>query len=464
MTTTPTDSTTPSIPVPKGTNAGLASERGPEHQTIVDRDNRFAIVGAGFCGLGIGNAFRRHGIEFDLLEARDALGGNWYGGVYDSVHIISSRKTTEFPEFPMPTHWPDFPSGRQMLSYLRSYAEHCQLHEYIELSTRVIHAEPEAPGQPDERWVLTVRTGDTVERRRYRGLIVAIGHHWDRRMPEYPGAFAGQLMHSKDYHSPESLRGKRVLVVGGGNSACDIAVEASRVAASAHISMRRGYWFMPKTVFGKPLVELSNAWTPIWLQRLFIKAIVAVVFGDYRNYGLQVPDHEPYEHHPTVNSQLLYALRHGRITPHPDIARFAGPEVEFADGTRAPIDVVICATGYHQSFPFLPPDTVPVVDNVPQLIGDLMRPDLRNLYVFGVSQARYGVGPLISDGAETLAVLIEAQRDLRKPLGSLLSRLGQKPANTVLRDPHEMLRRARMGRLLVRGLGRFLPRLERLIG
>lgn len=441
---------------------------GPDHRgdvggdsdDIIDRGERFAIVGAGFCGVGVAAAFRRRGIDFDVLEANDAVGGNWYGGVYDGVHIVSSRKTTEFPGFPMPAEWPDFPSGAQMLAYLRSYADHCQLGPHMELRTRVEYAEPVAPGHPDERWVLRVRTPAGVERRRYRGLVVAIGHHWDRRFPDYPGEFAGEIIHAKDYRSPDVLRGRRVLVIGGGNSGCDIAVEAAQAADRAHISLRRGYWFMPKTFFGRPVVELMSPWMPLWMQRRMVKAIAAVRFGDYRRYGLELPDHEPFEHHPTINSLLLDALRDGRVAPHPDVARYAGDTIEFVDGQRAAIDLVVCATGYHQTVPLLPPGTVPIVDNVPQLVSDLVRPELRNLYVFGVSQARYGAGPLIGEGARTLAALVEVQRQLRHPVGRLLVKLGKKYPTSDLRGPFQLMRDARMGRYFAP----LFPTLERWLG
>src|SRR5688572_20434415 len=187
--------------------------------------DKHAIIGAGFCGLGVAAAFQREGIPIDIFEAADDLGGNWYHGVYESVHIISSRKTTEFAEFPMPEDWPDFPSAAQMLEYLRAYAAHFDLRRHIAFNTRVERVAPAGDGA----WEVTVGG----ERRVYGGVVVCNGHHWDRRWPEYPGSFAGKMIHSKDYKRADELRGKRVLVLGGGNSACDIAVEAARVAASS---------------------------------------------------------------------------------------------------------------------------------------------------------------------------------------------------------------------------------------
>jgi Flavin-binding monooxygenase-like len=418
----------------------------------VDRRDRHLLVGAGFSGLGVAAAFQRHGVPFDIVEADESLGGNWYHGVYETVHIISSRKTTEYADFPMPADWPDFPSAAQMLEYLKSYAEHWKLDEKIELRTRVERVAPLA----GDLWEVELAGG---ERRVYGGVVVANGHHWDKRWPKYPGTFAGELIHSKDYKHPTQLRDKRVLVIGAGNSACDIAVEAARFARSAQISMRRGHWFLPKTMLGVPSVELMKSWMPLSLQRATLKALLRVVVGPYERYGLQHPDHRLFETHPTVNSELLHALRHGNVTPHPDVARWDGDQVEFVDGVREPFDLVVCATGYDVSFPFVAEGVVRWKDGMPQLIGGLLPPDHKNIYFFGVGQPRYGAGPLISAGAETLCTMVDTQRRLRHPLGAVLARLGQKPPKSHLQDPFELLRAARRGRRLLPKL----PRIERFV-
>jgi hypothetical protein len=412
---------------------------------MTDRRPKHAVIGAGFSGLGVAAALKRRGVPFDLLEADDDVGGNWYHGVYEGAHIISSRRTTEYADFPMPAHWPDFPSGAQMLEYLRAFAEKLGLRDHLELRTQVERVEPAAGGS----WTLTL-AGQA--RRLYGGVVVCNGHHWDRRFPSYPGRFSGEMLHSKDYKQNGALRGRRVLVIGGGNSACDIAVEAARVAAASHLSLRRGYWFLPKTALGVPTVELLRPWMPVWLQRRMVKALVRVIVGRYQQYGLPPPDHEPFEKHPTINSELLHCLRHGRVVPHPDVRRFDGDMVEFADGVREPFDLVVAATGFHVSFPFVAEGVVRWRDGMPVLVGGVLPPDHRNLYFFGLGQPRYGAGPLVSAGAELLCDMIEVQKRLRHPLGALLWRLGQRPPDTWLIDPFLALRRVRAGRRLVPAL------------
>ena len=423
--------------------------------------DRFAVIGAGPVGLGIARALAAHGIPYEQLEADDDVGGNWYHGVYTTAHIISSKKTTEYADYPMPAHYPDFPSAQQMLDYLRNYADHFGLRRHIQFRTKLLMALPREDGlweaetvTADERRVdggPVLCQGDLAsprsEKRVYKGLIVCNGHHWDRRFPATPGTFAGELIHSKDYKSPEQLRGKRVLVIGGGNSACDIAAEAARVAASCDLSLRRGYWFLPKTLFGIPLADIASPWFPVAAQRLFLRLMLRVVAGDFRKYGLPKPDHRIFETHPTINSELLHYVKHGRIRPRPEVARYDGPRVEFADSSSAEYDLVVCATGFHVSFPFLPAGLVPVKGSVAQLYAGCVLPDYKHLYIIGTTQVRYGFGPLVTPGADLIARMIALQDQMELPLGLVFKESGYKLPTTHLVDPHVSLRRMRLAPL-----------------
>jgi cation diffusion facilitator CzcD-associated flavoprotein CzcO len=264
-----------------------------------NRSEKFLIIGAGPCGLGVAKALKEAGIAYEQVEADRQVGGNWYHGVYETTHIISSRKTTEYPDFPMPADYPDFPSQRQMSDYYRLYSERFGLRENIEFNTKVVMCRPLDGG---ETWEVELATG---ERRSYKGVIVCNGHHWDKRFPNYPGEFAGEMIHSKDFKKPAQLEGKKVLVIGGGNSACDIASEAARVATEAHLSLRRGYWFLPKTLFGKPSAESWAMYLPVFLQRSILKIFLRVVVGKYEDYGLPPPDHKLFEHHPTAKFCII---------------------------------------------------------------------------------------------------------------------------------------------------------------
>lgn len=405
---------------------------------MTETRDRMAIVGAGPVGLGAAKALQHAGIPYDQFDADVGVGGNWRHGVFETTHIISSRKTTELPDFPMPDTYPEFPSRGQMLAYLEDYARHFDLGSGIQFETTIVHIRP----VEDERWELTFDSG---ERRIYKGVLVCNGHHWSRRWPEYPGEFSGEMIHTKDYKSPDQLRGKRVLVIGGGNSACDVASEAARVGAASHISQRRGYWILPKTLFGVPTVELVKPWMPLGLQRLVLRIALRIVVGKYTQYGLEEPDHRIFERHPTINSELLYYLKQGTLTPHPDIARFDGQTVEFVDGVRERFDIVVCATGYHVAYPFLADGLVEVRGPIPQVHGGSMLPEYKHLYLVGWGQVRYGFGPLVTPGMELLAKIIQLQDTMELPLGYVLKRLGDKVPTTHLLDPHESLRNIRRG-------------------
>jgi hypothetical protein len=402
---------------------------------------RYCVIGAGYAGNGVAKAFKDAGIAYDHIERNDAIGGNWYDGVYDSTHIISSRDTTGYGDFPMPASYPDFPSRDQMLDYLNAYADHFGLRDQIEFGTEVVRVEP-----LDENgiggWAVELAGGEV---RHYAGVVVANGHHWQKRFPSYPGAFAGREVHSKDYKRPADLEGERVLVVGVGNSGCDIAVEAAKSFGHATISMRRGNWFLPKTLFGVPVAELDRRWAPTWAQRRFLKAALRVSIGPYKRYGLPEPGYELFEKHPIVNSQLLYQLRHGIVSPKPDIERFEGRTVHFVDGTSADYDTIVYATGFDVCFPFLDHDLFEWQDGAPVRAGGFMAPRLANLYLFGLAQPRGGAGPLITAGAELLAELVRLQEHLPHPLADDFAKL-RKPDARMLYGVHELFRHIKRGR------------------
>lgn len=412
---------------------------------------KMAIIGAGPVGLGMAKALKVCGIPYDQFEADDDLGGNWYHGVYSTTHTISSRNVTQFPEYPMPAHYPDYPSRDQVLAYLRDYVRHFSLAGNIAFNSKVVMARPRA----DRRWDVTLASGET---RTYKGVVVANGHDWSRRYPEYPGVFAGEYIHSKDYKRPEQLAGRRVLVIGAGNSASDIASEAARVGVSSDVSMRRGYWFVPKILFGKPFHEAFPLVTPIWLHRLLLRIVLKIAVGDYRRYGLQRPEHKLFTSVPTVSSELLHYLRHGRITPRPDVARFDGHRVEFVDGSAASYDLVVCATGFNLDFPFLPKGLVPVRNGIAPIYGGAVLPAYRHLYLTSATHPIYGFGPLVTAGGDLLARLIQLQDRIELPLGRVLEACGQKPATTHLVHPAAALREMRWARRLLPVIVPFVER------
>jgi cation diffusion facilitator CzcD-associated flavoprotein CzcO len=422
------------------------------------------VIGAGYAGLGVARALRGAGIDVEVVERNDEVGGNWLNGVYDSTHIISSRDSTGYAEFPMPRSYPDFPSRDQMLAYLRSYAEAFSIRELISFRTEVTRVVPVTPDGIGG-WDVTMRMPDGREQtRRYSGVAVCNGHHWDHRIPTRPGTFAGRQMHSKDYRNPSDIDGSRVLVVGAGNSGCDIAVEASRHFGHALISMRRGYHFLPKTVLGIPAAELDRAWFPVWAQRGFLRAVVGVIHGSNTRYGIPTPDHRLFDRHPVVNSEMLHALRHGRVEYRPDIERFDGHTVTFVDGRHEEVDTIVWATGFDVSFPFLDRDLFEWENGIPKRVFGMLAPSVAGLYVFGVLQPRGGAGPLISRGSELLARLARIQSRVDHPIAVDLARVRRADARHLVGVSETMREIAVANRILDLYSWRLRRRASRALG
>lgn len=402
--------------------------------------NRHAIIGAGYAGLGVAKAFTDAGIPYDHLEATDHVGGNWAHGVYDSTHIISSRDSTQYEEFPMPREYPDFPSKQQVNDYLNAYADHFGLRERIEFGAKVVRCEP-LDGTGMGGWRVELASGEV---RHYQGVVVANGHHWKTFVPDYPGEFTGHELHSKEYMRPEDFAGERVLVVGAGNSACDVAVEAVHEFGHCDISMRRGNWFFPKTMFGIPTAEWDKPWLPTWLQRAVVGAYIKARFGSWERYGLPEPDYKPFEKHPIVNEQGLYFLRHGRLVRRPGIERLDGTRVHFVDGTSAEYDTIVWATGFEIAFPFLDESLFEWEGPVPVRTAGVLAPRMAGLYVFGLLQPRGGAGPLISRGSALLAEMVRVQDRLDFPLSVAFAKL-RKPDARMLIGVSETMRLIKAG-------------------
>lgn len=313
---------------------------------ILDQGDTACIIGSGPGGLSTARALKAQGIAYDQYERHSDVGGIWdinNSGtpMYESAHFISSRDLSGFVGFPMPKDFPDYPSHRQITEYLRRFADIYGLREHIQFNMPVALIEKDAR----DRWIVTLGDGS---KKRYRWVILATGTNWQPNLPSFRGHFDGEVRHSNSFKSGKEFQGKRVLVVGAGNSGADISCEAAIHADKAFISMRRGYYFIPKHVFGQPadVFGENGPHLPLWLARPVFKLLLRYLVGDLTRWGLPKPDHDLFETHPIVNSQLIHHLQHGNISVRPNIDRFDGEYVVFEDGSREPIDLILCATGY----------------------------------------------------------------------------------------------------------------------
>ncbi|MGZ8737839.1 MAG: flavin-containing monooxygenase [Nocardioides sp.] len=439
------------------------------------------IIGAGSSGIAAAQVLHERGVDFDGFEMGSEVGGNWryendngMSSAYRSLHINTSRHLMEYKAYPMPEDLPDYPNHWQIAQYFDDYVDHFGFRDQITFRTEVVKVEPVGAHE----YAVTVRgrneQGEPTEPEvgHYEHVVVANGHHWDARWPEpsFPGAedFPGVQLHAHYYKTPEIFTDKRVLVLGIGNSATDIAVESSRVAKRTYLAMRRGAHIVPKYVFGVPTDHLTDsvvARMPTLVQQLSMGAMLRLTQGKVTDYGLPQPDHAVLHAHPTVSDDLLTRLGHGDITVLPNIDRFEGSKVFFVDGSAYEVDVVVYCTGYKVSFPFLDDKVVRAEDNHIELFRRVVDPDHPGLYFVGLIQPLGAIMPLAEAQAHWVADLVtgeaalpsydEMRRQIREYDEAVRKRYVASKRHTIQVDFHkyqaEVARERKAGRARVSG-------------
>ena len=437
-----------------------------------------AIIGAGSSGIAALKALHERGLEVDCFEASDRVGGNWVfenvngmSSAYRTLHINTSRARMEYADFPMPQSYPDFPHHTQMAAYFDAYVDHFGVRERIRFRTAV----ERAVRSPDGGWTLTA----DGEERRYDALVVANGHHWDERWPEpaFPGAdeFAGEQIHAHGYKHEDQLRGRKVVVVGMGNSAMDIAVDASYHAQQTVLAARRGAWVLPKYIQGKPVDRkralLTNPRVPWKIRQLIAQLTLLATSGPMENYGLPKPDHRFGEAHPTISGRILDRLAHGAITTRPNIARLHRHEVEFTDGSRVEADLVVYCTGYKVTFPFFEESFISAPDNHIELFRRVFHPGIPEVAFIGLLQPLGAIMPLAEAQGQWVAAYLRGEYHLppreammigiRRDFARMAKRYVASKRHTIQVDfddyLHEMARERRAGEARARQAGFALP-------
>ncbi len=385
---------------------------------------RACVIGAGSSGITVVKALYDRGVHVDCFEKSDRVGGNWVfknkNGVsssYRSLHINTSRDRMQYTDYPMPRSYPDFPHHTLIARYFDAYVDHFGIRHTIRFETgveKVVSRGGSAGDSSQElgRFEVTLASGEALS---YDAVVVANGHHWDPQWPDppFPGAFDGLVMHAHHYidpGEPHDLNGKRVVVVGMGNSAMDIACELSRpgVSDKVFLSARRGAYVVPNYVLGKPLDQLLTLppWLPFWAQSAIGGAIFRVAVGKMEDYGLPKPDHRIGEAHPTISSELLIKLGRGDITPKSTIAELMGNKVRFDDGSIEEVDAIVYCTGYKVTFPFFDQTFVAAKDNDLPLYLRAVKPDVPGLYFAGLLQPLGAIMPLAEAQGRWFAELV----------------------------------------------------------
>lgn len=371
----------------------------------------YCVVGAGPMGLIAARALRRYGIDVEIVERHNRIGGLWDmenpgSPMYETCHFITSRDYGGFIGYPMPADYPDYPSWRQIRDYVRGMAADFGLDALVRFGVEVTDARPVETGA-GTYWKVTFDSGEV---RDYRGVIYAGGQQWHPFVPRIPGLadFRGRVLHSRDYRATEEFRGKRVLVIGAGNSGVDIAVDAAFHGEKALLSTRRAYHFFPKQVFGIPTPDLVNG--KVQLPELPMLSgltpeqqleLVLATVGDLGRFGLPVPDNPVGSTQPIVSNLALHCFAHGLLRPKPDVERVEGSTVRFVDGTTEDVDVIVTATGYDIEIPWLAEGLVPYAEGHPDFHLGSFVDGVPGLYAVGV------LHPSVSDAWAVFDQLVQ---------------------------------------------------------
>ncbi|MEU4835413.1 SDR family NAD(P)-dependent oxidoreductase [Streptosporangium sp. NPDC023615] len=364
--TTPTGVTAAEVPTVGVTGKRVTPEETAAAGVTAERTTTAgttAVVGGGAAGIAAVKALVEAGVPVFGIERADSLGGLWRlepgTASYESLRLNTSRPRTEFSDFPMPPDWPDYPDRAQMLEYLRSYADHFGVGERFRFGTVL-----ESARRAGDGWELKLTGPGGPYRETVEHLVVANGHNHEPRLPDppYPGTFTGTESHAHDYVGPAGLAGRRVLVVGTGNSAVDIAADLAGHASAVLLSARRGVWVLPKRLLGRPSDQLNGALAALlpWRVRQVVSQAVLRVAGP-RHAGprLPAPVRGVLQDHPTLSDAVPALVARGEILARPGIARLDGSRVHFTDGRSDEVDHIVWCTGYRAVTPFLDPALVP---------------------------------------------------------------------------------------------------------
>lgn len=371
----------------------------------------YVVIGAGPAGLCTVRRLQEQGIEVIGLEAHSDVGGLWdidspTSTMYDSAHLISSKRMTEFSDFPMRDEVAAYPRHDDMKAYFQDYARHFGLYDRYRFEAWVEAVEPDGGD-----WRVRYRQAGATHEIAAAGVIIAAGTLHEPQRPQFQGEFKGEQLHSSDYRSADIFANKRVLIIGCGNSGCDIAVDAVHRAKSVDMVVRRGYYFLPKFVAGKPTDTLGGKIKlPNKLKQIVDGWLVRLISGKPSQFGLPDPDYKMYESHPVVNSMFLHHIGHGDIKVRPALERLLENGAEFKDGSSAEYDLILEATGYKLHYPFIAQEHLNWQGYAPQLYLNIFTPQYDNLFMMGMVEAA-GLGwQGRDDQAQLLAKVIKTQQ------------------------------------------------------
>jgi hypothetical protein len=376
----------------------------------------FAVIGAGAGGLCAAKNLIARGIDVTIFEVGSHVGGLWVyendsglSPAYRSLHINSEARVSSFIDFQFPEGTPLYPNHREMHRYFQSYATHFGLMPHIRFRSRVSSIEP-AGG----RWMLTLQDGMQES---FDGVVVATGHQSVPRHPEQVKGFAGDYIHAHNYRVPEVYAGKKVLVIGPGNSGVDIAADICTVTERTVLSSRSPVLIMPRMMFGLPnsrvLGFLERPFLP-WSVRIWIRTMMTRMFhGRMEQWGFRTPTTRSHPiSHPTLISHIAWR----RVIAKPGIGAVKGHVVTFEDGSSEPFDAIIGATGYVTDLPFLARERWPLNGHRFDLYNRVVHPEQPSLFFIGFFDVTGGSNiRMMDDQAEYIAAIASGAVTLPTP-------------------------------------------------
>lgn len=377
---------------------------------------RVAIVGAGPCGLAAIKSCLEENLEPVCFEMSDNIGGMWKyseevneGQACVSYTTIAntSKELMCFSDFPVHKESANFMHHTQVFEYLQQYTDHFGLEKHIKFRHEVTKVTRSDTFAVDGKWEISFKSIDVgeVTAEMFDAVMLCTGHHAGKYQPTFEGedVFQGRIMHSQEYRDHVGFHGKKVVVIGLGNSAGDAAVDLSRIARQVVLSTHRGAWVIPRTADNGIPVDYyaTRRWVNNFINSLprntknsMLEAKVNARY-DHALYGL-LPEHRIDAQPPVLNDDLPNRILNGTIRLRPGVSRFTKNGIEFTDGSsEEDVDVIIMATGYIVDFTYLEKGIVEVVENKMNLFKEVFPPDLQpaTLAVIGLFRAFGSVHP-----------------------------------------------------------------------
>lgn len=348
------------------------------------------VIGAGSAGLVALKTLRESGVDAVAFEGGRRVGGIWVfendnglSSAYRTLHINTDRKRTAFAGAPFPRNIQYYPTHWEMAQYFADYADKYDLWPHVRFGVWVDHVE-RAEGS-ESGWVVTTKDG---EKHRFDNIVIATGH---LSVPSHPDAikdaFSCEYLHSHYYRSPDPYVGKRVCVIGVGNSAADISTDICNVTESTVMVARSGVLIRPKFAFGVPypdiMLALQKPWIPGRVRGLVNALLCYLIHGKMERLGFVKLTEKA---HPTSSATLVNHILYNRVRVKNGIEKIDGSTIHFTDGSSEIFDVLIAATGYKIDVPFLR-DHLTVESNRLELWKRIVHPDLPGIFFQGFANA-----------------------------------------------------------------------------